>query len=82
MSNQPPVKTPPKSESKHYSFNADEFLYVSEKRAMIEVNDSLIRRFVASKVLPRLGIDTKKTYVRVSSDGQGIDCEPLAEVKA
>jgi hypothetical protein len=80
MSKQPPTKTP--SEIKHYTFNAEEYLYVSERKALVEVYDNLIKRHIMSKVLPRLGISDKKYLIRISSDGQGIDCEPMVETKA
>lgn len=59
--------------TKKYSFTRAEFLYVSEHRAMIELHDSFIRRYVAAVVLPRLALDTKNKFIKVSDDGNGID---------
>lgn len=59
--------------TKHYSFDTDEFLYISEHRGQMEWHDSLIRRYIAAKVLKRLGVDVKSKIIRVSHDGAGID---------
>lgn len=65
--------------TKKYSFTRAEFLYVSEHRAMIELHDSFIRRYIAAVVLPRLAMDTKNKFIKVSDDGNGID---VSEVEA
>ena len=66
-------KTPPQTEPKKYSFTKQEFLQISEYRAVMELYDSLIRRFVAAVVLDRLKIDSSKKFIRVSDDGNGIE---------
>jgi hypothetical protein len=58
---------------KKFSFSRAEFLEVSEHRAIMELHDSLIRRYVASVVLERLKINSKEKFIRVADDGQGIE---------
>lgn len=69
-------------EPKKYSFSKPEFLYVSEQRSIMELHDSLIRRYVAAVVLDRLKIDSKDKYIRVNDQGDGIEVfdVPKAEV--
>ena len=64
-------KNEPKT--KKYSFTKGEFLYVSEHRAMIEMHDSFIRRYIAAVVLDRLNVKTDGNFIKVSDDGNGID---------
>ena len=66
-------KTEAKKDHKEYTFSSDEFLYVSEHRALIEVHDNLIRRFISAKVLNRLSIDPRENFVKLAKDGNGIE---------
>jgi hypothetical protein len=71
-----------KSKAKKYKFSTDEFLFVSEHRSFMELHDSLIRRYIAAKVLPRLSVKTEGNFIRVSDDGNGIDVIPNDELSA
>jgi len=68
-----PLRDQPKATPKKYSFSKPEFLYVSEQRSIMELHDSLIRRYVAAVVLDRLGINSKDKYIRVDDKGEGIE---------
>lgn len=70
-------QVPTDKPSKKYTFAKDEYLYISEQRSFMELHDSLIRRYIASKVLPRVGISTKEKFIKVSDDGNGIDVYDL-----
>lgn len=75
-------KTPPQTEPKKYSFTKREFLQISEYRAVMELYDSLIRRFVAAEVLDRLKIDSSKKFIRVSDDGNGIEVYDVPQAQS
>jgi len=68
---------PKSNKPKMFSFTQDEFLYVSEKRAQMELTDTLIRRFIAAKVMKRLNLDGKKFFVKVTDDGTGIEASEI-----
>ena len=70
------------NKTKKYSFSRQEFLYVSEHRALIELHDSFIRRYIAAVVLDRLNIEAKGNFIKVSDDGNGIDVTKVDEPKA
>ena len=70
-----------KNKPKKYSFTRQEFMYVSEHRALIELHDSFIRRYIAAAVLPRLKIKPEGFYIAVSEDGNGIDVTKVDKPK-
>ena len=77
MQNNKPLVTPvqvnvEKPKERQYSLTRDEFLYVSEHNSLIQLNDQLVRRYIAAVVLERLKIDPKDKQIRVNEKGDGI----------
>jgi hypothetical protein len=64
------------SDIKTFTFNRDEWLYLSEKQSVIIHTNSLISRYVTLVVCGRLGVDPKTNNIKLTQDGTGITVEP------